>query len=86
MSLEERWDFVELKNLKGTPWQLQESTAVLTQQPMLAGGHAVFLPIVPEARGEPLKRKLYVLRDDVVRLRATDGCTACTDLISGNHL
>ena len=31
---------------------------------MLAGREAVPLPIIPEAPGEPLKRKLYVLLGD----------------------
>ena len=59
-SLEERWDLVEFENLKVTPWQLKEPRAVVARQPMVAGGEAVLLPITPEARGEPLKRKLCV--------------------------
>ena len=53
--------------------------------PTPAGGEAVILPIIPETGGEPLKRELYVLRGDVKRLGATDGCTACTNLILGNR-
>ena len=48
---------------------------------MLAGGQTVRLPFIAEIRGEPLKRKLYGLRDDVERLGATDGCVACTNLV-----
>ena len=43
------------------------------------------LPIIPEICGEPLKRKLYVLRGDVERLGATDGCVACINLTLGNR-
>ena len=39
---------------------------------MLAGGEAILLPIISEIRGEPLERKLSVLRGDVEHLGATD--------------
>ena len=57
-SLEERWDVVEFENLKGTPRQLKESKAVAARQPMLAGGEAVPLPIIPR----DLETLTYVLR------------------------
>ena len=85
MSLEKRWGPVELENLKGTPWQLMEPRAVVARQPMLAGGEAIPLPNIPEIRGDSLKRKLCVLRGDVERLGAADGCVARTYLIFGNR-
>ena len=51
---------------------------------MVAGGEAAPLAIIPEARGKPFKRTLYVLRGDVEKLGASDGCVACTNPILGN--
>ena len=46
---------------------------------------SIFLPNIPEIRGEPLKLKLYGLRGDVERLGAIDTCVACANLILGNR-
>ena len=72
VSLEERWGPVEFENLIGTLWHLKEPRAVVARQSMLAVGEALPLPIIPEIRGGPLKRKLFAPRGDVERLGATD--------------
>ena len=85
MSLEERWDSVEFENLQGAPCQLKEPRAVVAKHLVPAGGETVRLPIIPENHGEPLQRKLYVLRGDVERPGTTDKCLACTNIILGNR-
>ena len=86
MSLEERWDLVQFENLNGTQRQLKERRAAVARHATPAVGEVVPLPMDPEIRGELFKQNFYVLRGDVVRLGATDGCVACANLILGNRV
>ena len=86
MSLEERCDPVECGNLKGTPWQLKgprksgcETTHACRWRVHTSSDHS------RNPWRYPLRRKLYVLRGDVERLGATDGCVAVTHLILGSR-
>ena len=81
--VEDRWNFVELESMQGTPWEPMPGhpDREIKSRVIIQSGGLEEPP--PREHEEPVPKRVYIRKRDVEKFGATAGCEGCKAAIRG---